>query len=241
MPGRRQRLGQHMLVDRKVLEKILKAAAISNDEAVCEAGTGVGILTTELCRRAKIVISYEVDGRFYDRAKMELKFDNLELVHGDLFRSDVSFDAFVSNLPYSRSRDAIEWLATRKFKRAVIMVQQEFANKLMAPPGAPDYRAVSALAGHCFAIEIIARVGSSSFLPPPAVESVILKVFQLHEISRQTIKSLNWLFSKRNKRASSVAEKLGRDRSEYGEKRIDQLEPGALVELAERANDIHTG
>ena len=242
MPGRRQRLGQHMLVDRKILEKIVQAASISGNETVCEAGTGLGILTSELCRRSKIVMSYEVDGRLYERAKMDLKFDNLELVNRDLFRTrDVRFDVFVSNLPYSRSRDAIEWLATRKFKRAVIMVQQEFADKLMATPGAHDYRAVSALASHCFEIEVITHVASSSFYPRPAVQSAVLRLVQVRTMQEQAIKKLNWLFSKRNKRASAVSEKLGLGSSVYGEKRIDQLGADELVEMAVRANDLHAG
>ena len=135
--------------------------------------------------------------------------------------------------------DAIEWLATRKFKRAVIMVQQEFANKLMASPGAHDYRAVSALAGHCFEIEVITHVASSSFSPRPAVQSAVLRLVQVRTMQEQAIKKLNWLFSKRNKRASAVSEKLGLGSSVYGEKRIDQLGADELVEMAVRANDLH--
>jgi 16S rRNA (adenine1518-N6/adenine1519-N6)-dimethyltransferase len=238
--SRRKRLGQHMLVDSKVLEKILCAAEISKGETVCEVGTGLGILTADLCKRARKVISFEVDRDLHRKALQDLQHENLELVSGDAFKSDgVKFDVFVSNLPYSRSRDAMEWLATQRFDRGIIMVQKEFADKLTASPGSKEYRAISALAGHCFKITHITKVGRKSFSPQPLVESVVVKLLPVNVVSKQTIQGLNLLFSKRNKKASSVA--AGSGVSGYaGEKRIDQLPPSALVEMAERLNDIRT-
>lgn len=238
MPGRRHRLGQHMLVDGKILKKIIDAANISKGETVCEAGTGRGALTLELCRRARKVISYEVDSVLYEAARKELHFDNLTLVKGDIFDAVVEFDVFVSNLPYSRSRDAIEWLATKRFSRGVVMVQREFAEKLRAAPGEEDYRSVSALAASCFSISQVAMVGKGSFSPQPRVDSVILKIMPVRTVSRETIKNLNWLFSKRNRKASTVAAKLGIPGFGEEERRVDQLEPATLVQMAGMAHDL---
>jgi 16S rRNA (adenine1518-N6/adenine1519-N6)-dimethyltransferase len=233
MPTKRQRLGQHMLVDGEVVAKILNAADISTTDIVCEAGTGKGILTGELCKRARRVMSFEVDKELLDMARHELEYDNLELVGKDLFRtSDLDFDVFVSNLPYSRSRDAVEWLATQDFKRGVVMVQREFAEKIMSLPGSEDYRAVSALAGYCFKISHVMSVGTKSFSPPPRVDSVVLKIVPVNRVTREAVKGLNWLFSRRNRKASSVAAKLGLAGFEHEEGRIDQLEPGTLVKMA---------
>lgn len=227
-----------MLVDSKILGKIIEAANISKSETVCEAGTGRGILTSELCRRARKVVTYEVDSALYDAARKELHFDNLALAKGDIFDTQVEFDVFISNLPYSRSRDAIEWLATRKFGRGVIMVQREFAEKLVARPGESDYRAVSALAAWCFKMSQIATVGRGSFSPQPRVDSAILKIVPMRVVSKETIKNLNWLFSKRNRKASSVAAKLGIPGFGAEERRVDQLEPAALMEMAGMAHDL---
>lgn len=241
MPNRRRRLGQHMLVNHRVLQTIIDAAALRKTETACEAGTGLGTLTSELCIRAGKVISFEVDRSLYEKSRNELDFANLEIVHGDIFRTrDLEFDVFVSNLPYSRSRDAIEWLAVQKFSRAVVMVQKEFAEKLFAPAGSKDYRAVSALASYCFEISSVASVGRESFSPPPRVDSVVLKILPRKRISKDTVKGVNWLFSRRNKKARSVA----RDRgvSDFStEDRIDQLQPPALVRLAGMIHDIRAG
>ena len=227
-----------MLVDRRILAKIISAAYISKDEIVLEAGTGQGILTAELCKYAKQVISYEIDIKLYRKVQEQLlsQFKNLELVNADLFKTKDPhfFDVFISNLPYSRSRDAIEWLSTQEFDRAILMVQEEFADKLAARPGSKNYRAISALAAHCFAIEKLFKVRRESFEPQPKVESSIIRIIPVNAITREGIRNINLLFSRRNKKASSVAAEIGIIiDANYGSKKIDELEPRHLVQIAE--------
>jgi 16S rRNA (adenine1518-N6/adenine1519-N6)-dimethyltransferase len=233
LPNKRRTLGQHMLVDRKVLAKIVDAAGIGKGETVCEAGTGQGILTAELCSRAQRIISFEVDRKLFGNARKQLKFENLELVNADLFKTaDLRFDAFVSNLPYSRSRDAFEWLAVQKFNRAIVMVQEEFADKLAAAPGDKKYRAISVFSSYCFKIEKLFEVQGKSFEPQPLVQSAVLRIIPVRTITKETIKHVNMLFSKRNKKASTVAAKVGIE-ANLGSKRIDQLAASDLVKIAE--------
>jgi 16S rRNA (adenine1518-N6/adenine1519-N6)-dimethyltransferase len=227
-----------MLVDRRILAKITSAAYIGKDEIVLEAGTGQGILTAELCKYAKQVISYEIDIKLYRKVQEQLlsQFKNLELVNADLFKTKDPhfFDVFISNLPYSRSRDAIEWLSTQEFDRAILMVQEEFADKLAARPGSKNYRAISALAAHCFAIEKLFKVRRESFEPQPKVESSIIRIIPVNAITREVIRNINLLFSRRNKKVSSVAAEIGIIiDANYGSKKIDELEPRHLVRIAE--------
>lgn len=231
-------LGQHMLVDRRVLARIVAAAQIGKGETVLEAGTGQGTLTAELCKAAKRVVSYEVDKKLYQQAKAQLQFTNLELVNADLFKAKgMRFDVFASNLPYSRSRDAFEWLAVQKFGRAIVMVQEEFADKLAARPGNGNYRAISALVAHCFVIEKLFNVGRQSFEPQPKVESVVIRIIPVNTVTKETVKSLNLLFSKRNKKASTVAARAG-IKTDFGKKRIDQLAPNDLIKMAESVSNV---
>lgn len=229
-----------MLVDRRIVDKIVSAANIRKEEIVLEAGTGQGILTMELCRHAKQVISYEVDANLYEKAQEQLLQyfnNNLRLVKADLFKTKDAplFDIFVSNLPYSRSRDAIEWLSTQKFDRAIVMVQEEFANKLIARPSGKNYRAISALAAHCFTIEKLFKVRKESFEPQPKVESSIIRITPINTISKETVRNINLLFSRRNKNASSVADEIGIivEVDRYGSRKIDQIEPTDLIRMAE--------
>ncbi|MFL6372236.1 MAG: 16S rRNA (adenine(1518)-N(6)/adenine(1519)-N(6))-dimethyltransferase RsmA [Nitrososphaera sp.] len=232
-------LGQHMLVDRRILNKIVSAASVSEDEIVLEMGTGQGVLTAELSKHAKQVISYEVDVNLLRKVKLDLfsQFNNVQLIRGDLLKTKNQpfFDVFVSNLPYSRSRDTIEWLSQQKFDRAIVMVQEEFADKLDARPGSRNYRSVSALAAHCFGIQRLFKVRRESFEPTPRVESLLIKITPLNTITSKVIRNINLIFSRRNKKATSVAAELGIivDEVDYGSKKVDELKPKDIVRMAE--------
>ena len=233
-------LGQHQLRDKSILRKILNSSRIDREEIVCEAGTGEGMLTQELCKHARKVISFERDQVFYLRALKRLSgVSNLRLVHSDIFRvSNIEFHVFVSNLPYSRSRDAIEWLALRKFSRAIVMLQKEFVDKLQAKPGEPNYRLISVIGQYCFRIDILFDVSRTSFLPQPHVDSQVIRLTPYNErqIDTQTLNDLNYFFSRRNKKVSSLARTLGAYLSSYhmwDRKRINQLDPQELIALSE--------
>jgi len=228
-----------MLTDHRVLAEIIEAASISKNEKICEVGTGHGVLTTELCKHAQHVISYEVDRELFKQAQKEMHFQNLYLANADLFNTKEqqqqqhhTFDVFISNLPYSRSRDAFEWLANQKFDRAIVMVQKEFAEKIISKPSDKRYRAVSALSTYCFRIDKLLVIGRQSFEPQPRVESALIRLTSVKTITADTIKNLNLLFSQRNKKASTVAAKAG-IKMDFGSKRIDQLEPNDLIKIAE--------
>jgi 16S rRNA (adenine1518-N6/adenine1519-N6)-dimethyltransferase len=238
-------LGQHHLADKRILRKILDSARIGRKQVVCEAGTGEGTLTQELCKHAKKVISYEIDSVLYMRALNYLSgFSNLYLVHSDIFKiSNIEFHVFVSNLPYSRSKDAIEWLALRKFRKAVIMLQKEFVDKLQAKPGEPNYRLISVIGQYCFRIDILFDVSRTSFLPQPQVDSQVIRLTPYIErrIDTQTLNVLNYFFSQRNKKVSSFAKAIGAHPSSYykwDSKRIDQLDPQELIALSESFKNV---
>ena len=225
-----------MLIDQRILAKLMQVANINKDERVCEVGTGQGILTAELCKHAETVVSFEVDKELFKRAQAELQFQNLELVNADLFKTKVkqqqNFDVFASNLPYSRSRDAFEWLACQKFKRAIVMVQKEFAEKAAAKPGDKNYRAISALTTYCFKMDKILIVDGQSFEPQPMVESMVIQLTQINTVTKDTLRNLNILFSKRNRKASTVTAKVGAA-MDFKSKRIDELEADELIRIAE--------
>jgi 16S rRNA (adenine1518-N6/adenine1519-N6)-dimethyltransferase len=232
-------LGQHHLIDKRVLKEVIRSSQISREEVVCEAGTGDGVLTRELCKHAKSVISFEIDRILYLRARNYLSdFSNLLLIHEDIFKnSDIEFDVFVSNLPYSRSKRAIEWLALKKFNRAIVMLQKEFVDKLQAKSGQSNYRSISVIGQYCFKIENLFEVNKSSFTPQPKIGSEVIRLTPKRDdlLIMETINNVHYIFSRRNKRAYSVLRAFDRMASgfhDWNDKRIDQMTPEELVALA---------
>ena len=229
--NRRHRLGQHFLQSKNIAKTIVESAQITSKDTVLEIGTGPGILTPLLCEKAKSVISIEADEKLYSDAILKFsKIPNLEIMFGDGFESDLDFDIFVSNLPYSQSKRAIEWLAQKKFKTAVIMVQQEFAEKLMAKNR--EIHAISVVADYSFDISKIVKVGKNNFLPPPKVDSLVLQLRPKKQITEKLIGSIEKLFSQRRKTITNIAKSFGK--SIKSDKRIEELSPDELIKIAKQ-------
>jgi 16S rRNA (adenine1518-N6/adenine1519-N6)-dimethyltransferase len=228
---KRQRLGQHFLQSQNIAKSIVESAKITKNDIVLEIGTGRGILTPLLCGYAKSVISIEADSELYSDAQVQFSnLPNLTLIHGDGFKSDAEFAIFVSNLPYSQSRKAVEWLAQKKFSRAVIMVQKEFSEKLFSE--SHDMRAISVIANHAFEMEPIINVGKANFNPPPKVDSVVLHLKHKNVLSKDLIKTVNHLFSYRRKTLGNVLKQFGQ--TVQSTKRLEELSGDEIIKIAKQ-------
>ncbi len=228
--NRRQRLGQHFLISENIARGMVDAAGVTKSDTILEVGTGRGILTGLLCERAGAVISYEADRRLYEEALSTMRAKNLDLRYGDGIGAADKFDVFVSSLPYSRSREAVEWLIQRDFGRGVIMVQSEFAAKL-ACTGARR-RAIGVLAGQAFEITRIMGAGRANFDPPPGVDSVVLKLARRRTLPARTIRAVNGMFSYRRKTLQNMLGRLGVQSGDR--RRLDDLGGGEIIEIAGR-------
>ena len=226
--NRRQSLGQHFLASPAVAEGVVEAAGLTGSETVLEIGPGLGALTPHLCRRAGRVVAVEVDRNLHRALESGLDFANLELVRGDAFQVETDFDVLVSSLPYSQSRRAVEWLAQRRFSRAVILVQREFADKLSASAG--ERRAVSVLASWAFEMETVRTVSRGSFRPPPEVDSVLLRLTPRNRVGQDTILGINRLFSQRRKTLGRILG--GSGPGEGDSRRLDELSVEEIVGIA---------
>ena len=228
---KRKLLGQHFLNSKSIAEFIVKEARISKNDIVFEIGTGLGILTPLLCKNAQKVISVDADENLIKKAKSTFtRFDNLVLKSGDGFKKKDVFSIFVSNLPYSRSKDAIEWLSKTPFSHGVIMVQKEFAEKLLAT--SKNRRAVSIIATYTLDIKKISVVGKNNFSPPPKVDSVILKISKKTTMDKKLISLINDLFSYRRKTVKNILKQFNKQSTI--EKRIDDLSGDEIVNLAKQ-------
>lgn len=224
---RRRRLGQHFLRSPAVARAIAGRAGAG--DAVLEIGTGRGALTGLLAGRAARVVSVEADAGLHREAAARLSAPNLELRHGDGFAEAGGFTLLVSSLPYSQSRRAVEWLAQNGIPRAVLVVQAEFADKVCSPPPAAR-RAVSVVAGHCFRIRRLGRVGRGSFDPPPAVDSEVIELERRAVMPARTVAAVNRIFSYRRKTVRGALGHLGVGSGDR--RRLGELSDGEIVGLA---------
>lgn len=227
---KRKQLGQHFLNSNSIAKLIVSASEITKSDTVFELGTGLGILTPLLCEKANKVISIDVDEKLVSNAKSVFSdIDNLVLKSGDGFKKKDSFSIFVSNLPYSKSKNAIEWLAQTDFSHGVIMVQTEFANKLLTK-SSKKRKAISIIANHAFEIKIISKIGKNNFSPPPKINSVILKIIQKNIMTKNLIQTINKIFSYRRKTIKNILKQFNKET--VLDKRVDDLSGDEIIHLA---------
>ena len=228
--NKRKNLGQHFLKSKTIARSIVDSAKITRNDIVLEIGTGHGILIPYICKKAKQVFSIENDQNLHLLAKSNFHdYSNLVLEYGDGFNSAHNFSIFVSNLPYSKSRLATEWLLQKKTSRAVIMVQKEFAEKLISNE---EHKAISVLANYGFKIKFLMNVRKANFFPIPKVDSAVILLEQKRVIPKILISTVNRIFSYRRKTLQNILKQFGINST--SKKRLDELSGDEIIKIAQK-------
>ncbi|MCQ2053015.1 MAG: 16S rRNA (adenine(1518)-N(6)/adenine(1519)-N(6))-dimethyltransferase RsmA [archaeon] len=168
--------GQNFLTDEYVAQRHVDYADIVPKDRVLEIGPGLGILTNILIKKSENVTCIELDEALADYIS-RIYGKNITLIRGDAVKIDFPpFDKFVSNLPYSVSTPIIFKLLEHKFKRAVIMVQKEFAERMVADVGLPSYSRLTVGIYYKADCRILETIPASKFNPKPKVDSALVEI-----------------------------------------------------------------
>lgn len=179
-------LGQHFLVDDRVLAAVVEAAGVREGDEVWEVGAGLGVLTRALAARAARVVAIELDRRLLPVLAETLEgLDHVEVRNEDALRTDFGAarpgSTFAANLPYAVGTTVlVRALESGRFRRAGVLLQREVADRLGAAPGSPAYGALSLLVAHLGRARTVRTVPPGAFLPPPEVTSAVVEV-RVHE------------------------------------------------------------
>lgn len=177
-----RRLGQHFLVRKSILERIASAACPEFQPSVVEIGAGRGELTQYLLPRAAKVVAIETDPVLVEQLRSRLgAFPGLMLVEGDVLEIDLgqwSPAVIVGNLPYYISSPILRKILALGplLRHAVLLLQKEFAGRLVAGPGSRRYGFVSVETQLSAIPEILFHVKASAFRPPPKVDSSVVRL-----------------------------------------------------------------
>nr|XP_056705007.1 probable dimethyladenosine transferase [Euleptes europaea] len=176
-------LGQHILKNPLIVNSIVEKAALRPTDVVLEVGPGTGNMTVKMLEKVKKVVACELDvklvGELQKRIQGTPLASKLEIKIGDVLKSDLPFfDACVANLPYQISSPFIFKLLLHRpfFRCAVLMFQKEFALRLVARPGSPQYCRLSVNTQLLARVDHLMKVGRNNFKPPPKVESSVVRI-----------------------------------------------------------------
>lgn len=206
--SKRRKLGQHYLVDRTVVQEIISAAGVGKSEVVLEIGTGRGVLTNILAQSCQKLEGYDVDPVNVDVTRRSVASDNVKIYQADAFKVRPSFDVLVASLPYSASAVFIDWLSQMTYDRAVVLLQEDFVEKITAPAGSRNYRAVSVIAQISSVITLGERVGREAFSPPPQTSSRIVTFRPRIRMQKRQIALVKELFALRRRTLGSAFKTL---------------------------------
>lgn len=208
-----KKLSQNFLVDERVLKREAEYAG-AKGKRILEIGPGFGFLTKELANSgAKEITVIEKDERLAKLFKSE--FPQIIFIHADFLKCKPGkFDIIISNVPYSISSPLLFRLAEFGFSRAVLCLQKEFVDRLLAKPGTKDYSRLSVTSQSAFKIRLLEKVPRSAFSPAPKVDSAIIELIPTGEkLNPRTALIIQLLFQHRKKTAraalSDSAEALG--------------------------------
>lgn len=188
-----KKYGQNFLIDTHVLDKIIKAADITDRDYVVEIGPGIGTMTQYLAAAAAKVTAIEIDRALIPILHDTLReYENVDIINEDVLKVDLKRLAdekndgrpvkVVANLPYYITTPIIMGLFEKHVpvSSVTVMVQKEVAGRMQAGPGTKDYGALS-LAVQYYALPYVAaNVPPNCFMPRPGVGSAVIRL-DVHE------------------------------------------------------------
>lgn len=179
-----KKLGQNFLINEQIVQGIVAAAMLKEDDEVLEIGPGIGTLTQGLLEAGAKVTAVEIDRKLLDVLDKTLAgYEKLRIIHGDILRINIKEEMpavkykVVANLPYYITTPIILGLLEQRLpiELLVTMVQKEVAERMIARPGTKDYGALSVAVQYYTSPEIMFIVPPASFMPPPAVDSAVIR------------------------------------------------------------------
>jgi 16S rRNA (adenine1518-N6/adenine1519-N6)-dimethyltransferase len=182
-------LGQNFLVDRNIVDKIIRSAALGPGDAVLEIGPGRGALTPYLVREAGQVLLIEFDHALAaEHSQCYGTNSAVTVVDGDVLAVDLPALLaarggwkVIANLPYNISTQVLFRLLEVRahLSLMVLMLQKEVGDRLVARPGCGEYGVTTVLLGLWFDIEREFIVPPGCFHPRPKVDSAVMKFVPL--------------------------------------------------------------
>ena len=172
-------LGQNLLTDKNIINKIVNSIDINKNDVVLEIGPGLGAITVELSKKGKKVVCIEKDKEMVKKLREKVG-DNVEIINTDAldFIKDINLKKYkvVANIPYYITSSIIKGLLESKNQPSDIylMIQKEVGRRICSKPGDMSVLAISVQ--YYATPKILFNVSKNSFYPAPKVDSAFIRI-----------------------------------------------------------------
>ncbi|MCK5402578.1 ribosomal RNA small subunit methyltransferase A [Candidatus Bathyarchaeota archaeon] len=223
-------IGQCFCIDPFLLRRMITYSSVTEKDVVLEIGAGFGFLTRLLTDVAKDVITIELDPKLVKAIKEIFRSKkNIRIIQGNFLKIHLpKFNKIVANPPYSISSNLILHLFRLNFQYAIMTLQKEFVQKLVAQKGSKNYRSLSVIASYSASIKMLEDVPRESFYPHPNVDSTIISIkpqkplFNVGD-KHFYFKMVRRLFTHRNKKLQNALKFFIRNESNIANDAIKTL------------------
>ena len=208
--------GQSFMVEASLFPKLGDYASLIEADVVLDAGAGFGFLTRFLANKCKTVLAVEKDPQVAEVLREQVRgVCNVTVVEGDVLKAALpEFNKVVSIPPYYLSSRLVTWLLERKVACAVLILQREFASRLVAAVGSEEYGWLTVLACYSAEVEVFDPVPRAMFYPQPEVDSVVVRL-KLRKSAPFRVndkvffeRMVRWLFTQRNRKLGNAIKSL---------------------------------
>lgn len=234
-----KKFGQVFLHDRNIARLEVNALEVRPGIDVLEIGPGPGILTEMLLERGANVTAIEPDHVQYENLAVRfgecIETGQLKLIKEDFLEIEPApYARIIGNIPYHISSPILFKLFEYDFENAVIMVQKEFAERLIAKEGTKQYSRLTVNAKVRFEVELVRTVPRSCFVPVPKVDSAIVRLEKKEFPGKFPIEFLDEilikLFSMRRKKVKNI---LPGAPEAYSGRRPEDLKIEEIIEICQ--------
>ncbi|MEM2010037.1 MAG: 16S rRNA (adenine(1518)-N(6)/adenine(1519)-N(6))-dimethyltransferase RsmA [Thermosphaera sp.] len=234
-----KKLSQNFVINPFLIKNMVDSVSF---EDTVEIGCGIGTLTFFLLQKVKTLVCIEFDERMAKIVSKNIGDPRFILARGDILTTGLNRPQVVSNLPYHITSDVLILIARDNgVNKAVLTLQKEVGDRLVAPPGSESYGRLSIIIQLLFDIDLKGVYSSRSFYPEPKVASsiVVLKRKRNYDENIQKVENVTRvMFSQRRRNARKVAETRLKIKPEVLEKiipngkRVFELEPEVFERLS---------
>ena len=237
-------LGQNFLFEDRIITKIIKATNIKGQDVI-EIGPGLGSLTLALLREAKTVRAYEISHKMTEVLENEIQNNKFRLIKSDFLSADFNWSTpriIVANVPYNITTKIIFKIIEniRFFSQAILMVQKEFGQRMVAQPKTKNYGKLSVAIQSIAQVAVVTIVERTNFIPAPKVDSMVVKIIFKDQYDKAYFDFLLNCFAKQRKKLTNNLQNIiAKDKLEHILKtngfklnvRPQELSPKALKKL----------